>query len=161
MGFSGRAMLTQQDFKMGFCLRAPEIKKHYETPRCVCVCGWMCIFYAHARACELLNPVIFFPNVETRSQYVVNSGLKCIRLFLQKRNKQTKNNNRGSRNQQMPRSAQTNSETTHRFDTSFRSSEFTAGRPAAAGRKRASRGAAVSVRAFALETNLEAASLWV
>lgn len=128
---------------------------------CVCVRGWMCIFYAHARACELLNPVIFFPNVETRSQYVVNSGLKCIRLFLQKRNKQTKNNNRGSHNQQMPQSAQTNSETTHRFDTSFRSSEFTAGRPAAAGRKRASRGAAVSVRAFALETNLEAASLWV
>lgn len=60
MGFSGRAMLTQQDFKTGFCLRAPEIKKHYETPRRVCVCGWMCIFYAHAHACELLNPVIFF-----------------------------------------------------------------------------------------------------
>lgn len=39
MGFSGRAMLTQQDFKTGFCLRAPEIKKHYETPRRVCVWG--------------------------------------------------------------------------------------------------------------------------
>lgn len=130
--------------------------------RGMCVCVQMDVYILCTRTrMRALESCHFFPNVETRSQYVVNSGLKCVRLFLQKRNKQTKNNNRGSHNQQMPRSAQTNSETTHRFDTSIRSSEFTAGRPAAAGRKRASRGAAVSVRAFALETNLEAASLWV
>lgn len=50
MGFSGRAMLTQQDFKTGFCLGAPEIKKHYETPRCVCVWGGGCVYFMHTHA---------------------------------------------------------------------------------------------------------------